>query len=87
MGNHYQQYRITVNGAQGPIFDSELPDGLWERAAQAAEDRGYPTKLEERFVTDDSFFTMNGGPVAGYYRLPNGTVIGKWEVTASLNCN
>lgn len=78
------QYRITVNDAQGPIVDA-IADGQWEQVAQVAEDRGYSAKLERRLVTDDSFFTMNGGPVAGYMRLPNGVVIGQWEVMASFN--
>lgn len=74
------QYRITVNGTQGKIFDS-LPGDLWEKIADVVEERGAMlAKLERRLITLYE---------PGDEDLYPGTKLGKlyvshWEVFAEL---
>ena len=74
----YYQYRVTVNGTQGPI--EAYPGEKWTRIGDMIEERGGKATLERRFVTDKTFLEFKPDNVI----VLGEKVITRWSIVAEL---
>jgi len=77
------QYKITVNGAQGPVLN-EYPALGWQAIADALEARGGHAVLYRRLVAD-SVDVADVTLVYGSHIKAGGKLVFRWTVFAELD--
>jgi len=74
-------YRVTVEGQQGPVLNA-YPGEQWARVADACEERGLTARLERRLVTDTGILELIED-TTGYIQL-GARVLCPWETIAEM---